>query len=122
MTKSKSGIVIKSVTHLATNTLPVAVIQNVFSLLPVVRYLLPLTTLNRYQPRESNGKFYIKVCIYSRFSVNRSFCQIYQNCIRAEKNTAKNLPLTGLEPLTLGLSVVLTSYSHALPTVLDPIA
>ena len=28
-------------------------------------------------------------CQQSRFSVNRSVCQIWQNCIRAEKNSAK---------------------------------
>ena len=32
----------------------------------------------------------------SRFSVNRSFCQIFQNCIKAEKNAAKKLPLVPL--------------------------
>ena len=52
MTKSKSGMVTKGVTHLATNTLPVPVIQSVFSLLPLGGYLLPLTTLNRYQPTQ----------------------------------------------------------------------
>ena len=35
----------------------VVVIQNVFPLLPPDRYLLPLTTLNRYHPRDSNGHF-----------------------------------------------------------------
>ena len=46
-------------THLATNTLPVPVIQNVFLLLPLEWYLLPLTTLNRYQPTDSSEKFFL---------------------------------------------------------------
>ena len=50
MTKSKSGMFTKNITHLVTNTLPVVVIQSVVSLLPQDRYLLPLTTLSRYQP------------------------------------------------------------------------
>ena len=58
---------------------------------------------------------------HSRFSVNRSFCQICENCIR-EKNSAKNLPLTGFEPLTLGLTMLLTSCLPCLTTVLDPIS
>ena len=58
MTKSKSGMVIRGIPHLATNTLPVPVIQSVFSLLPLGRYLLSLTTLNRYQPINSSEKFF----------------------------------------------------------------
>ena len=57
MTKSKSGIVTGGITHLTTNTLTVPVIQSVFSLLLLGRYLLPLTTLNKYQPTDSNEKF-----------------------------------------------------------------
>ena len=56
MTKSKSSLVTTGNTILATDTLSVLVIQSVFSLLPLGRYLLPLTTLNRYQPTDSNGK------------------------------------------------------------------
>ena len=55
----------------------------------------------------------------SSFSVNRSFCQICQNCIR-EKNSAKNLPLAGVEPSTLGLTLLLTSCLSCLTPVLDP--
>ena len=36
------------ITHLLTDTLPVLIIQSVISLLPMGRYLLPLTTLNIY--------------------------------------------------------------------------
>ena len=43
----------RGITHLATDTLPVLVIQSVFSLLPLGRYL---TTLNRYQPTDSSEK------------------------------------------------------------------
>ena len=44
MTKSKTGIVTKGIIQLAVNTLPVVLIQSAFSLLPLDRYLLPLTT------------------------------------------------------------------------------
>ena len=44
VTKSKSSMVTRGITHLATDTLPMLVIQSVFSLLPLGRYLLPLTT------------------------------------------------------------------------------
>ena len=54
------------------------------------------------------------------FSVNKSFCQNCQNCIRAKNITAKKLPLSGLEPSTPGL--LLTSCLSCLTTVLDPIA
>ena len=47
MTKSKNGKVARSITDLATNTLPVVVIQSVFPLLP----------LGRYQTRDSNAIF-----------------------------------------------------------------
>ena len=59
MTKSKSGMVTRGITHLATNTLLVLVIKSVFSLLPLGRYLLPLTTLNRYQPADSSCFFFL---------------------------------------------------------------
>ena len=41
-----------------TNKLSVLVIPNGFQLLPLGRYLLPVTTLNRYQPRNSNEKIF----------------------------------------------------------------
>ena len=59
MTKSKSGMVTKCITHLLTDTLPVLLIYSAFSLLPLGRYLLPLTTLNRYQPTVSSGKSFL---------------------------------------------------------------
>ena len=55
MAKSKSGMVTKVITHLLTDTLPVLVIKSAFSLLPLGRYLLPVTTQNRYQPTDSSG-------------------------------------------------------------------
>ena len=67
MTKSHSGMVTKGITQLATNTLTVLVIQSTFSLLQLGGYLLLITTLNRYQPRDSSKKFfyhYIKQHIY----------------------------------------------------------
>ena len=49
-------MVTRDITHLATDTLPVTIIQSEFSLLPLGRYLLPVTTQNRYQPTDSSGK------------------------------------------------------------------
>ena len=40
MSKSKSGMVTKVITHLLTDTLPVRLIKSTFSLLPLGRYLL----------------------------------------------------------------------------------
>ena len=56
VTKSKSSMATRGITHLATDTLSVLVIQIVFLLLCLGRYLLPVTTLNRYQPTDSSGK------------------------------------------------------------------
>ena len=68
ITKSKSGKVTRAITHRAINTLSVVVIQVHFHYyLWVGRYLLALTTLNRYQPTDNSGKLfyhYIKECIY----------------------------------------------------------
>ena len=59
MTKSKGGIVTKVITHLLTDTFPVLVIQSAFSLLPLGRYLLPVTTQNRYQSTGSSRKLFL---------------------------------------------------------------
>ena len=67
MTKSKSSIVTKGITHLTTDILPVLVIQSVFSLLPLGRYPLPITTPNRYQLTDSSGKL-----LYTTISRNVS--------------------------------------------------
>ena len=56
MTKSKTSMVTRDTTQPATDTLPGLVIKSVYSLLLLGRYLLPLTTLNRYQPTDSSGK------------------------------------------------------------------
>ena len=61
MTKSQSGMVTKWITQLATNTLPVLVIQSAFSLLQLGGYLLSITTLNRYQPRDSSRKIFFTI-------------------------------------------------------------
>ena len=58
MTKYKSGMVTKGITHLLTDTLPVLVIKSAFSLLSLGRYPLALTTLNRYQSKDSSEKFF----------------------------------------------------------------
>ena len=59
MTKSQSGMVTKGITQLATNTLLVLLIQSAFSLLQLRGYLLSITTLNRYQPRDSSRKIFL---------------------------------------------------------------
>ena len=56
--RSPRGTVTKVITHLLTDTLSVLVIKSAFSLLPLGRYLLPLTTQNRYQSIGSSGKFF----------------------------------------------------------------
>ena len=48
--KSKNCTVTRTKTYLATDTLPVVVKESVFPLLPLGRYLLPITTCNRYNP------------------------------------------------------------------------
>ena len=68
MTKSKSSMVTRGITHLATVTLPVLVIQSVFSLLPLGRYPLPITIPSRYQPTDSSGKL-----LYATISRNVTF-------------------------------------------------
>ena len=50
--------VAKVINHLLTDTLPVLVIKSAFSLLPLGRYLLPVTTQNTYQSTGSSGKFF----------------------------------------------------------------
>ena len=58
VTKSNSSMATRGITHLATDTLPVLVIKSAFSLLPLGRYLLPVTTQNRYQSTGSSRKFF----------------------------------------------------------------
>ena len=55
--QSKTGLVTKALSQLATNTLPEVIILRAFPLLSLVWCLLPLTTLNSYQTRDSNGNF-----------------------------------------------------------------
>ena len=47
---------------------------------------------------------------------------IYARIVLEQINSAKKLPLTGLEPSTLGLSLLFTSCLSCLTTLLDPIA
>ena len=58
MAKSKTVLVTRCGTYLATDTLPVRVTLRIFLLLPLVTYLLPPTTLNRCQTRDSNGNLF----------------------------------------------------------------
>ena len=46
--------------HGTDKTFPVVVIGNIF-LLPWPRHQFPLTTLNEYLPRGSNGKFFLTI-------------------------------------------------------------
>ena len=48
MTKLKNSIVTTSTTYLDIVTFPLIAIENIFSLLLLVRYLLSITTLNSY--------------------------------------------------------------------------
>ena len=57
MTKSKNSIATTSTAYLDIIMFPVIVIESTFSLLPLGRYLLPLTTLNRYLSRHSSKSF-----------------------------------------------------------------
>ena len=56
MTISNSSMVTIDILYLATDIFPVLVIQSEFSLLPLGRYLLPVTTQNRYQSTGSSQK------------------------------------------------------------------
>ena len=76
MTKSKTSMVTRSITHLPTDTLPVLVIQSVFSLLPLIRYPLPITTPSRYQPTDSSGKL-----LYTTISRNVTFIRCRMSLI-----------------------------------------
>ena len=68
MTKSKSSMVTRGITNLATDILPVLVMQSVFSLLPLDRYLLPITTPSRYQPTDISEKLlYTTISRYATF-------------------------------------------------------
>ena len=71
------------------------------------------------------------VSAYNKFvnelSFNRGFPKVDHHgrsfrIVLEQINSAKKIPLTGLEPLTLGLSVLLTSCLSCLTPVLDPIA
>ena len=57
MTKSENGVVTRG-TQLETDTLPSVVIECAFPLLPLVRYPLWFTTVNKYYPRDSNGNIF----------------------------------------------------------------
>ena len=55
VTKSKNGMVIRSIVFLALYTLAVIAMESTFSSLLPIRYLLLLITLNRYLPRDSRS-------------------------------------------------------------------
>ena len=56
-------MVTRGITQLTTDTLPFTVIESAFPLLPLVRYPLWLTTVNRYHPRDSNGNIFRNVSV-----------------------------------------------------------
>ena len=58
MTKSKNGMVTRSITQSASDILPFLVMECPLPLLPLVRYPLRSTTVNRYHPRDSNGNIF----------------------------------------------------------------
>ena len=67
----KTGQVTGDSTCLATDTLPVTVIQITFPLLHLVRYLLPLTALDRYLTRDSRTLMILKNSLSPR--INRAW-------------------------------------------------
>ena len=69
MTKSKNSIVTTSTTYLDKVTFPVIVIESTFSLLLLDRYLLPLTTLNRYL--SSHSKNFIFTTLSENATITR---------------------------------------------------
>ena len=86
-------------------TLPMVITQRTLPLLPLGKYLLPLITMNRYQPRDSRNLFHhhIEECIY---------CQIWavadQGFPRGERQSQDNTNLL-LPPATkLGQGYVFT--------------
>ena len=52
MTRSKNGMLTNGVTYLAT--LPIVVLESVFPILSLGRYLLSFTTFNKLQNRDIN--------------------------------------------------------------------
>ena len=87
-TKSKCGMVTRGITYPVTDTLPMVVIQDAFSLLHLGRYLLPLTTANRYQPADSNGNFFSvttwrNVSIVRYVSGNHTTLGFYLHSVKA---------------------------------------
>ena len=60
-------MVTRDITYLSTNTLPVVVLESVFPLLPLGRYLMSLTKLNRYETTDS-----------MELSISSSYLGMYQ--------------------------------------------
>ena len=52
-----SGMVTRGVTHLAELTFPAMAIGSIFPLIPLGRYVLPLTSLKRYLPSGSDDNW-----------------------------------------------------------------
>ena len=69
--KSRNGMVTKSIT---TDTFPMAVIESTFSLLPLGRYLLPMTILNRYTYLLCGKIVAFTKGQYDAMSVCQTFC------------------------------------------------
>ena len=67
-------MVTRGITQPGTDTLPLAVTECAFPLLPLVRYPLWLTTVIRYHPTDSNGNIivyhYICECICCQIGVS----------------------------------------------------
>ena len=61
---------------------------------------------NNFIPFLSLSQFPVDFRSQSSFFLNRSF---WHNCIRAEKNSAKNLPVTGVEPPNMSLNRIIST-------------
>ena len=94
MAKSKNGMITRAITQPATDPLQVIVTECSFSLLPLARCPLWLTTVNRYHPRDSNGN--VSVVRYEAslviFLLIRWIQRIQWKSFRENSNTLKIRP------------------------------
>ena len=74
----KNSIVTTSTTYLGIVTFPVIVIEIIFSLLPLGRYLLLITTQNRYLSRNSSKIFILAISSEIQLLLLQySYCQMW---------------------------------------------
>ena len=108
MTKSKSDTVAKVITHLLTDTLPVLVIKRAFSLLSLGRYLLPVTTWNRYQSTGSRGK-----SLFTTTSRNVTIVR----CRMSQTEGSSQLIITKAESVLSSLKILREASVHVLRVI-----